>query len=112
MLGGHVRIGSDGVSAVTVQCNAPQHMPTPAGQVWAVPQDAMGRRVNASVAAFARSQALLASMRERMQGMDPAAAGAAVAEFQRQLLAIDATALDDERGWWTVTVEQMWHGSL
>ncbi|MCM2579851.1 SUKH-4 family immunity protein [Streptomyces meridianus] len=109
-LSGHVRIGSDGVSAITVQCNAPEHMPTPAGQVWAVPQDAMGRRVNRSVAAFVRSLALLATTRQRMQGMDPMAAGTAVAEFQQQLVAVDPTALEEENGWWTVIVEQMWHG--
>ncbi|MBL1100194.1 SUKH-4 family immunity protein [Streptomyces coffeae] len=110
-LSGHVRIGSDGVAAITVQCTAPRHMTTPVGQVWAVPpRDAMGRRVNTSISAFARSLALLSTTRQRMRGMDPVAAGEAVAAFQEQLAAIDATALDDPKNWWSVIVEQMWHG--
>ncbi|MET8676673.1 SUKH-4 family immunity protein [Streptomyces sp. NPDC004647] len=111
VLGGHVRIGSDGVSAITVQCTAPPHMTSPVGQVWAVPpRDAKGRRVNVSVSAFVRSLALLATTREGMQGLDPVAAGAEVAAFQAQLAAIDATALEDPDNWWSVIVEQMWHG--
>ncbi|MGP3981270.1 hypothetical protein [Streptomyces sp. KR80] len=56
---------------------------SPVGQVWAVaPRDAMTRRVNASVAAFARPLALLAGTRQRMQGLDPVGAGAGVAAFQ------------------------------
>ncbi|MFG2192536.1 SUKH-4 family immunity protein [Streptomyces sp. NPDC048639] len=111
VLSGHVRIGSDGVAAMTVQCTSPEHMPTPVGQVWAVPpQDAMGRRVNVSVSAFVRSLSLLSTTRELMQGMDPIAAGEAVAAFQEQLVAIDASALDDPKNWWSVIVEQMWHG--
>jgi hypothetical protein len=45
-----------------------------------------------------------------MAGLDPFAGGAAVAAFQHQLAVIDATALDDPGNWWSVIVEQMWHG--
>ncbi|MFD7920064.1 SUKH-4 family immunity protein [Streptomyces sp. NPDC059740] len=111
VLAGHVRIGSDGHAAITVQCTQPEHMTTPVGQVWAVPpQDAMGRRVNVSVSAFVRSLALLVASREAMRGADPYAAGAAVAAFQEGLVAIDPTALADPEDWWSVVVEQMWHG--
>ncbi len=56
-----------------------------------------GRRVNASVSAFARSLALLHTTREEMIALDPVMAGRAVADFQDQLVAIDASALDDPR---------------
>lgn len=108
-LSGRIRIGSDGLCAIAVQSEAADG--AAAGQVWAVsPQDGSDRRVNASPAAFARSLALLAGTRERMRGLDPAGAGAAIAEFQKQLAAIDPTALDGPETWWSVVVEQMWHG--
>jgi hypothetical protein len=111
VLGGHVRIGTDGVCAITVQCDDPEFMPTGPGQVWSIPpHDVMGLRVNASVSAFVQSLAALVMTRQRMAGLDPFAAGAAVAGFQWQLAAIDATALDDPGNWWSVIVEQMWHG--
>ncbi len=111
VLSEHVRIGSDGVAAMTVQCTPQPHMSTPVGQVWAVPPlYAMGVPVNVSVSAFVRSLALLSTTRRRMPGMDPVAAGAAVAAFQEQLTAIDATVLSDPKSWWSVIVEQMWHG--
>ncbi|MEV5594402.1 SUKH-4 family immunity protein [Streptomyces sp. NPDC052496] len=110
-LEGHVRIGTDGVALITVQCTGSDLEGEPVGQLWAVtPENGAGRRVNASVAAFVRSLALLETTRERMTGLDPVMAGRAVADFQDQLFAIDASALDDPRNWWSVIVEQMWHG--
>ncbi|MFJ8951134.1 SUKH-4 family immunity protein [Streptomyces sp. NPDC102381] len=110
-LEGHVRIGTDGVALITVQCTGSDLDSEPVGQVWAVtPDNGAGRRVNASVSAFARSLALLHTTREEMIALDPVMAGSAVADFQEQLVAIDASALDDPRNWWSVIVEQMWHG--
>ncbi|MFI0260915.1 SUKH-4 family immunity protein [Streptomyces sp. NPDC017056] len=110
-LEGHVRIGTDGAALITVQCTGSDLEGEPVGQLWAVtPENGAGRRVNASVSAFARSLALLHTTREGMIGLDPVMAGRAVAGFQAQLVAIDATALDDPRNWWSVIVEQMWHG--
>ncbi|MEU4200124.1 SUKH-4 family immunity protein [Streptomyces sp. NPDC039022] len=110
-LAGHVRIGTDGAYLVTVQCTAPEESRTLIGAVWAVqPSSGGGRFVNASLAAFLRSLALLTTTRQRMRGMDPRAAGAAVAAFQEQLVAIDAWSLDSDKNWWSLVVEQMWHG--
>lgn len=111
VLGGHVRIGTDGACAITVQCDAPEFMPTKPGQVWAIPpRDAMGLRVNASLSAFVRSLMALVVTRQRMVGADPFAAGAAVAGLQHELATIDPTAFDNPGNWWSVIVEQMWHG--
>ncbi|MFE7539760.1 SUKH-4 family immunity protein [Streptomyces platensis] len=110
-LEGHVRIGTDGIALITVQCTRSDREGEPVGQLWAVtPENGAGRRVNASVSAFARSLALLHTTREEMTALDPIMAGSAVADFQEQLVAIDASALDDPRNWWSVIVEQMWHG--
>ncbi|MCZ1006548.1 SUKH-4 family immunity protein [Streptomyces lydicus] len=110
-LEGHVRIGTDGVALITVQCTGSDLEGEPVGQLWAVtPESGAGRRVNGSVSAFARSLALLHTTREGMIALDPVMAGRAVADFQEQLVAIDASALDDPRNWWSVIVEQMWHG--
>ncbi|MCX4634872.1 hypothetical protein HEP86_30990 [Streptomyces sp. RPA4-5] len=110
-LEGHVRIGTDGIALITVQCTGSDLEGEPVGQLWAVtPETGAGRRVNASVSAFARSLALLDTTREEMIALDPVMAGSAVAGFQEQLVAIDASALDDPRNWWSVIVEQMWHG--
>ncbi|MFI6763971.1 SUKH-4 family immunity protein [Streptomyces sp. NPDC050355] len=110
-LEGHVRIGTDGVALITVQCTGSDLEGEPVGQLWAVtPESGAGRRVNASVSAFARSLALLHTTREEMIALDPVMAGSAVAAFQEQLVAIDASALDDPGNWWSVIVEQMWHG--
>ncbi|MGW0688436.1 SUKH-4 family immunity protein [Streptomyces sp. NPDC002754] len=110
-LEGHVRIGTDGVALITVQCTGSDLAGEPVGQIWAVtPDDGAGRRVNASVSAFARSLALLHTTREEMIALDPVMAGSAVADLQEQLVAIDASSLDDPRNWWSVIVEQMWHG--
>ncbi|MFG2894564.1 SUKH-4 family immunity protein [Streptomyces sp. NPDC048248] len=110
-LEGHVRIGTDGVALITVQCTGSELEGEPVGQLWAVtPESGAGRRVNTSVSAFARSLALLHTTREEMIALDPIMAGSAVANFQEQLVAIEATALDDPGNWWSVIVEQMWHG--
>lgn len=107
-LAGHVRIGSDGLYAVTVQCRGAEPW---LGSVWAVhPRSGTGRFVNQSVAAFDRSLALLVETREQMDGMNPAEAGAAVAAFQERLAALDPTALGDVENWRTVVIEQTWHG--
>ncbi|MGG7575077.1 SUKH-4 family immunity protein [Streptomyces sirii] len=107
----HVRIGTDGIALITVQCTGSELEGEPVGQVWAVtPESGAGRRVNASVSDFARSLALLHTTREEMIALDPIMAGRAVADLQEQLVAIDASALDDPRNWWSVIVEQMWHG--
>ncbi|MEU3709944.1 SUKH-4 family immunity protein [Streptomyces catenulae] len=110
-LEGHIRIGNDGNALITVQCTGSALDGEPVGQIWAVtPENGAGRRVNASVAAFVRSLALLDTTREEMTGLDPVMAGGAVADLQEQLVAIDPTALDDPRNWWSVIIEQMWHG--
>ncbi|MGW0563839.1 SUKH-4 family immunity protein [Streptomyces sp. NPDC003016] len=106
-----VRIGWDGVAVVAVQCQPGPTEPNGLGALWAVdPVNAAARYINVSAAAFARSLALLATTRQQMQGLDPVAAGAAVAAFQEQLAAIDASALVNPDGWWSLIVEQMWHG--
>ncbi|MBO0511264.1 SUKH-4 family immunity protein, partial [Streptomyces beijiangensis] len=105
------RIGSDGLCTVMVQIDPSRATPDGLGSVWAVDlATANTRWAGTSVAAFARSLALLASTRARMRGLDPVTAGAAVATFQEQLVAIDAAALGDAENWWSVVVEQMWHG--
>ncbi|MFH8752738.1 SUKH-4 family immunity protein [Streptomyces rimosus] len=110
-LAGHVRIGTDGSYVITIQCTAPEDSQALIGAVWAVqPSTGGGRLVNASLAAFLRSLALLTTTRQQMRGMDPRAAGAAVAAFQEQLVAIDAWSLDSDKNWWSLIVEQMWHG--
>ncbi|WP_128435308.1 SUKH-4 family immunity protein [Streptomyces cyaneus] len=106
-----VRIGFDGVAVIAVQCQPGSGQPDGLGALWAVdPVTALARYVNFSVAAFARSLALLATARQRMQGLDPVAAGAEVAALQEQLAAVDASALSNADTWWSLIVEQMWHG--
>jgi hypothetical protein len=108
-----VRIGFDGVAVIAVQCLPGTTEPDGLGAVWAVdPVTADARYVNVSAAAFARSLALLATARRRMrgQGLDPVAAGAEVAALQEQLAAVDASALAHVDTWWSLIVEQMWHG--
>ncbi|OEJ24711.1 hypothetical protein AR457_09520 [Streptomyces agglomeratus] len=105
------RIGFDGVAVLAVQCRPGPSEPTGLGALWAVdPVTASTRYVNISLAAYARSLAQLAITREQMRGLDPAAAGVAVAELQEQLVSIDASALTDPDTWWSLIVEQMWHG--
>ncbi|MEU6545397.1 SUKH-4 family immunity protein [Streptomyces sp. NPDC046859] len=106
-----VRIGFDGVAVIAVQCLPGSGQPDGLGALWAVdPVTAAARYVNVSTAAFARSLALLATARQRMRGLDPVAAGAEVAALQEQLVAVDASALTDPDAWWSLVVEQMWHG--
>ncbi|MFB6441402.1 SUKH-4 family immunity protein [Streptomyces sp. NPDC056411] len=110
-LGGYVRLGTDGLYTLAVQCTAPENSQNLIGTIWAVqPSSGGGRFVNRSLSAYLRSLALLVTTRRRMEGMDPRAAGAAVAAFQEQLVAIDSWALDDVGNWWSLVVEQMWHG--
>ncbi|MGW0149900.1 SUKH-4 family immunity protein [Streptomyces sp. NPDC003333] len=106
-----VRIGFDGVAVIAVQCLPGTGQPDGLGALWAVdPVTATARYVNVSTAAFARSLALLTTARQRMRGLDPVAAGAEVAALQEQLVAVDASALTDPDAWWSLVVEQMWHG--
>ncbi|MFJ7078858.1 SUKH-4 family immunity protein [Streptomyces sp. NPDC098781] len=105
------RIGFDGVAVIAVQCLPGAGQPDGLGAVWAVdPVTATSRYVNASVGAFVRSLALLAAVRQRMQGVDPVAAGEEVAALQEQLVAMDPSALGNAETWWSLVVEQMWHG--
>ncbi|MGP2440128.1 SUKH-4 family immunity protein [Streptomyces sp. JW3] len=106
-----VRVGFDGVAVITVQCPPGVGRPDGYGTVWAVdPVTAEARYVNVSAAAFARCLALLAVARQRMRGLDPVAAGAEVAALQERLAAVDPSALGDADAWWSLIVEQMWHG--
>ncbi|MFH8570665.1 SUKH-4 family immunity protein [Streptomyces sp. NPDC017993] len=110
-LAGYVRLGTDGLYTVAVQCTAPENNQGLIGTVWAVqPSSGGGRFVNRTLTAYLRSLALLVTTRREMQGMDPRAAGAAVAAFQEQIAAIDSWALDDDGNWWSLVIEQMWHG--
>jgi hypothetical protein len=105
------RIGFDGVAVIAVQCRPGAGQPDGLGALWAVdPVTAASRYVNVSAAAFARSLALLADARQRMRGLDPVAAGGEVAALQEQLMAVDASALANAETWWSLIVEQMWHG--
>ncbi|MER5752740.1 SUKH-4 family immunity protein [Streptomyces sp. NPDC002088] len=105
------RIGFDGLAVIAVQCLPGTTEPDGLGALWAVdPVTAEARYVNASASAFARSLALLATVRQRMRGLDPAAAGREVAALQEQLVAFDASALANADTWWSLIVEQMWHG--
>ncbi|MGW3012555.1 SUKH-4 family immunity protein [Streptomyces sp. NPDC001219] len=110
-LAGYVRIGTDGLYTLAVQCTAPEESQNMVGTVWAVqPSSGGGRFVNRTLSAYFRSLALLVTTRRQMQGMDPYAAGTAVATFQEQIAAIDSWALDDDSNWWSLIIEQMWHG--
>ncbi|MFF3496734.1 SUKH-4 family immunity protein [Streptomyces sp. NPDC002795] len=103
ILSAHTRIGTDGQYVITVQQEA--------GSVWAAnPASGSGRYVNASVGAFAHCLATLATTRDLMPGMNPYEAGAAVAGLQARLFELDPTCFDDAGNWWSVIVEQMWHG--
>ncbi|MFD8565944.1 SUKH-4 family immunity protein [Streptomyces sp. NPDC059639] len=103
ILSAHTRIGTDGRYVITVQQEA--------GSVWAAnPISGSGRYVNASAAAFAHSLATLSATRDLMSGMNPYEAGAAVADLQVHLLTLDPTCFEDPGSWWSVIIEQMWHG--
>ncbi|MEB8342704.1 SUKH-4 family immunity protein, partial [Streptomyces endophyticus] len=99
----HTRIGTDGMFVITVQRDS--------GQVWAaMPLDGHLQYVNSSVAAFAYSLATLYATRGHMLDADPHLAGNIVADLQTRLLAIDPNALSEPGNWWSLIIEQMWHG--
>ncbi|WP_067963618.1 SUKH-4 family immunity protein [Nocardiopsis trehalosi] len=112
VLAHHVRIGSDGGAAVTVQCVGAEDG-TGLGQVWSIDvRTGIGRFVNRSVAGFGRCLAGLAATLPRLRDTDPHTAGGLVAGFQDHLAAVDPAALGDPENWWSVVVEQMWDGLL
>ncbi|MFC3999660.1 SUKH-4 family immunity protein [Nocardiopsis sediminis] len=112
VLAGHVRIGSDGGTAVTVQCVGGENG-VGAGCIWSVDiTSGIGRYINHSAAAFGACLAVVTGVLPRLRGADPHAAGAIVAEFQDAVAAIDPSALGDPENWWSVVVEQMWDGLL
>ncbi|MFF3496742.1 SUKH-4 family immunity protein [Streptomyces sp. NPDC002795] len=99
----HTRIGTDGMFVITVQRDS--------GQVWAaMPLDGSLQYVNSSVAAFAYSLATLYATRGHMLDANPHTAGNIVADLQTRLLAIDPNALSEPTNWWSLIIEQMWHG--
>ncbi|MER5438926.1 SUKH-4 family immunity protein [Streptomyces sp. NPDC002790] len=99
----HTRIGTDGMFVITVQRDS--------GQVWAaMPLDGSLQYVNSSVAAFAYSLATLHTTRGDMLDAHPYLAGNIVADLQTRLLAIDPNALSEPDTWWSLIIEQMWHG--
>ncbi|GAA2745147.1 SUKH-4 family immunity protein [Kitasatospora cinereorecta] len=102
---GQLLIGTDGWALVTVD--------TAQGRVRAIdPDDATARWCNADLTAFVRSLALFADRYPRLRDLPPATAGPAVAELQWSLAALDRTAFSDPENWWSVIVEQLWHGVL
>jgi len=106
VLASWTRIGSDGLCVIAVQ-----HSGDEPGSVWAVhPRTGSGRFVNSSVSTFVRSLALLADTWPTLAGLDPTAAGAALAALQTGLAEIDPQAFRRDTTWWSVLVEQMWHG--
>lgn len=99
----HTRIGTDGMCVITVQRDT--------GQVWAaLPLDGRLQYVNSSVAAFAYSLATLYATRGHMIDANPHTAGNIVADLQTRLLTIDPNALSEPDHWWSLVIEQMWHG--
>ncbi|MGV9265209.1 SUKH-4 family immunity protein [Kitasatospora sp. NPDC003701] len=98
-------LGTDGWALITLD--------TACGAVRAVDPDyATARHCNAGPEAFVRSLALFARWLPGLPGLDQRAAGAAVAELQRGLAALDPTVFDDPENWWAVIVEQLWDGLL
>ncbi|MER5350229.1 SUKH-4 family immunity protein [Kitasatospora sp. NPDC002551] len=98
-------LGTDGWALITLD--------TACGAVRAVdPDDATARHCNASLTAFVRSLALFAGRLPGLRGLDPQAAGAAVAELQNGLAALDPEVFADPENWWAVVVEQLWDGLL
>ncbi|MGX4734965.1 SUKH-4 family immunity protein [Kitasatospora griseola] len=108
VLAGWNRIGSDGLCVIAVQREGQE-----AGSVWAVhPRTGSGRFVNSSLSGYLRSLLLVAEARAAMVGLDPIAAGTAVAGLQEALVAVDPAVFRAESAWWSVLVEQLWHGLL
>ncbi|WP_457034040.1 SUKH-4 family immunity protein [Kitasatospora sp. P5_F3] len=108
ILAGWTRIGSDGLCAIAVQTTGDE-----VGSVWAVhPRTGSGRYVNSSVSTFVRSLALLSAERPQLAGLDPVAAATALATLQTGLAEIDPETFRKDTTWWSVVIEQMWHGLL
>ncbi|WP_371480904.1 SUKH-4 family immunity protein [Kitasatospora sp. NBC_00315] len=98
-------VGTDGWSLITVD--------TARGQVRAIDPDyATARHCNADLTAFVRCLSLFAAWLPALRGLQPDAAGPAVAELQWGLAVIDRTVFDDPENWWAVLVEQLWDGLL
>ncbi|KUL37390.1 hypothetical protein ADL22_21725 [Streptomyces sp. NRRL F-4489] len=111
ILTGYVRLGTDGLYTVAVQCTAPEDDPSQLGTLWAVQPGTGGARfVNRSLAAYLRSLALLTTTRQGLATQDPYAAGATLAAFQEHLVALDPWSLDNPDNWWSLVLEQMWQG--
>ncbi|WP_274912912.1 SUKH-4 family immunity protein [Streptomyces sp. WZ-12] len=111
ILSGYVRLGTDGLYTLAVQCTAPENDPSQLGTVWAIQPGTGGARfVNRSLAAYLRSLALLVATRQQLPPLDPYASGAALATFQERLVSLDSWALDNPDNWWSLVTEQMWHG--
>ncbi|MGW4382244.1 SUKH-4 family immunity protein [Kitasatospora sp. NPDC004531] len=108
VLAGWNRIGSDGLCVIALQREGQEP-----GSVWAVhPRTGSGRFVNSSLSAYLRCLLLVAGARAAMVGLDPQAAGTALAGLQEALVAVDPAVFRAESAWWAVLVEQMWHGLL
>ncbi|GAA2143569.1 hypothetical protein GCM10009760_30130 [Kitasatospora kazusensis] len=106
VLAGWTRIGSDGLCAVAVRCSGNE-----SGSVWAVhPRTGSGRFVNTSLSAFLRSLILLATARHTLSGLDPLEAADVLTNLQTALGESDPDAFRKESTWWSVVIEQMWHG--
>ncbi|GAA2231548.1 hypothetical protein GCM10010430_09810 [Kitasatospora cystarginea] len=98
-------VGTDGWALMTVD--------SAQGRVRAIdPDSASARHCNTDLTAFIRSLALLADFLPRLSGLPPYAAGPVVAELQWGLAAMDRTVFTDPENWWSVVVEQLWHGVL
>ncbi|MER7702924.1 SUKH-4 family immunity protein [Kitasatospora sp. NPDC097605] len=98
-------LGTDGWALITLD--------TACGAVRAVDPDyATARHCNASLTAFVSSLELFAGWLPGLRGLDREAAGAAVAELQRGLAAVDPEVFADPENWWAVVVEQLWDGLL
>ncbi|GAA2135848.1 hypothetical protein GCM10009760_14840 [Kitasatospora kazusensis] len=106
VLAGWTRIGTDGLCVIAVRCTGDE-----TGSVWAVhPGTGSGRFVNTSLSAFLRSLVLLTGTRAALAGLGPVEAGAALAALQNGLAETDPDAFRKDSTWWSVVIEQMWHG--
>ncbi|MFF2349998.1 SUKH-4 family immunity protein [Kitasatospora sp. NPDC058115] len=100
-----VVLGTDGWALITLD--------TACGAVRAVdPDHATARHCNASAAAFVSSLDVFAGRLPGLRGLGPEAAGAAVADLQDALAAVDPEVFADPENWWAVIVEQLWDGLL
>ncbi|MGP3774657.1 SUKH-4 family immunity protein [Streptomyces sp. SDT5-1] len=102
-LAAHTRLGTDGVYVISV------HQQT--GQIWAVlPLDGRLQYVSSSLTAFAHSLATLSATRTHMRDTDPYVSATLLTDLQSRLLSIDPASLSDPNNWWSLIIEQMWHG--